>query len=68
MENLDFYYLNGKIKTITDSTVLVELETGDTINWPKNKLSQNLNIGDQIKIFLNNIDSKTVINELLKTE
>ena len=61
MENLDFYYLN-------DSTVLVELETGDTINWPKNKLSQNLNIGDQIKIFLNNIDSKTVINELLKTE
>jgi hypothetical protein len=70
-------YLNGTIDRIEDNQVIIKLENGSTLLWPKEKLPNNLTEGSALKLNIltdtkqtkNKEDvAKNILNEILQSE
>jgi hypothetical protein len=70
-------FVISTIDRFEGNMAVLKLEDGQTLNWPKEKLSSDASEGMEIKIFLTTAKTeeeerertaKAVLNELLKTE
>lgn len=58
---------NLKIKKENNNNFILEDDENNLITWPKNKTPNNVKIGDNLKISINQSLAKEILNELLKT-
>ncbi len=59
---------NLKIKKEENDKFILEDENNNLIYWPKDKIPQDLTVGDNLKISINQNSAKEILNEILTSD